>query len=152
MRIVTACVHYADALTVVFRGNRGLEGNLDLLGHRQRVHVGPQRHHRTRALAAQHADDSRLGHAGAHFQPEALQLRGDDARRPHLTVAKLGMLVQVAAPGDHLRIDIGGAPIDLLMNGARCQDLVRLRVCRNRADEGDQPQGGGVESQADRHP
>ena len=45
------------------------------------------------------------------------------------------MLVQVTAPGDHLCIDLGGSAIDFLMDADRSGDILRLRVCRNRAEE-----------------
>jgi hypothetical protein len=152
MRIVAAGVHHANALAVVLRRDGGLEGDVHLLRDRQRVHVGPQRDHRAGTRAPQHGDHARLRHALAHFEREAFQLGSDDARRPHLTVPKLRVLVQVTAPGDHLCIDIGGSPIDFLMDPGWSGDLLRLRVCRNRADEGGQPEDAGVESQADGHP
>ena len=44
--VVAAGVHHADFLAVELRLRRRLERQVDLLGDRQRVHVGPQRRRR----------------------------------------------------------------------------------------------------------
>ena len=49
VRIVAAGMHDADLLAEKLRGHRRLERHVDLLGHRQRVHVGAQCNRRARA-------------------------------------------------------------------------------------------------------
>ena len=51
---------------------RRLERQVDLLGHRQRIHVGAQRDDRARAAAAEHADDAGRGDAGRDLEAELL--------------------------------------------------------------------------------
>ena len=46
--VVTARVHHAGLLAVPLRLRRRLERQIDLLGDRQRIHVGSQRHDRAR--------------------------------------------------------------------------------------------------------
>ena len=61
--------------------------------------------------SADHAGDRDLG---AHLvEAERAQVGGDDAGGAHLAVAELGMGVQVAPPGDQLRLDGRDRGIDL---------------------------------------
>ena len=103
--VVAAGVHHADLLAVVRRLRRRLERQVDLLGDRQRVHVGAQRHDLSGLAALEDADDAGLRDAGLHLEPERPKVLGDDLRRSDLAVAELGVLVDVAAPGDHFRHD-----------------------------------------------
>ena len=111
--VVAARVHDADFLAVPLRLRGGLERQIDLLGHRQRVHVRAQRHDRPRLAAAQHRDDASVGHAGRDLVAELLQFVGDDLGGAQFAIAQLGMLVKVAAPGHDLRGQLLRQAIDL---------------------------------------
>ncbi|MEI9982953.1 MAG: hypothetical protein WDN69_06910 [Aliidongia sp.] len=77
-------------------------------GHRQRIHIGPERDHPiARLVAAQRADDAGRGQAAMHLDAELFQLGRDDAGRPVLLKAELRMRVQVAAPGGQIIVEIG---------------------------------------------
>jgi hypothetical protein len=107
--IVAAGVHHAAAHVVPLGPHGALERDVDFLGDRQRIHVGAQRHHRTRQATPEHAHHARMRHLLAHLDAEGSQVVGDDLRGAHLAVAELGVLVEVAPPGDDLRLDpVGG--------------------------------------------
>ena len=113
--VVAAGVHDADRLAVPLRLHLRGEREVDLLGHRQRVHVGAQRHHRAGQRALQQADHAGVGDAGAHLvEAEPLQVLGDDAGGAELAVAELGVGMDVASPGDHPALDLLGGGVDLV--------------------------------------
>jgi hypothetical protein len=60
--VVAACVHDADGLAVPLSLLLGGERQIDLLGHGQRIHVGPQGDDRAWLLALQHCDDASVRH------------------------------------------------------------------------------------------
>jgi hypothetical protein len=65
---MTTRMHHAGFDAVPHRLRRRLEGQIDLLGDGQRIHVGSQGHDRSRPAAAKHADDTRGGDAGRHLE------------------------------------------------------------------------------------
>ena len=103
---MAAGMHHRHLGTVPLRlGLRG-EGELDFLGHRQRIHVGAQRDHRAVPSAStQSADHAGDGDTLAHRIAQPLQMCRDDTGGAGLLVAELGMLVEVAPPFDHPRFD-----------------------------------------------
>ena len=105
VRVVAAGVHDRDGLAAVGAGRLALERQAEIFLHRQRVHVGPQRNGRPGLAAFEDADDAGLGDAGLYLHAELLQMVGDDLGASHLGIAELGMLVEVAAPGQHLGFD-----------------------------------------------
>ena len=115
--IVAAGVHHADLATVVLGASGGLERNIDLLGHRQRIHVGPKGHDGTRLAAAEHGNDAGVGHVRANLQAEAAQVVGDDLGRPRLAIPQFGVLVEVATPGDDLGHHLRCGAVNLLVEG-----------------------------------
>ena len=50
------------------------------------------------------ADHAVVRDAGRHFEPELLQVFGDDLRGAHFAVGKFRVLVKVAPPRDDFRI------------------------------------------------
>jgi hypothetical protein len=68
MAVVAAGVHHAGGLAVERRGDLRCERQSGLLGHRQRVHVGAQRHLRTRLAAFDDRDHAVVGDARLRFQ------------------------------------------------------------------------------------
>ena len=78
------------------------------LGHRQRIHVGPQRDPRP-VLGAEVAGQP--GAAGQHLRVEARvgQVRGDELRGGELLTPQLGVRVDVPAPGDQVVV-VRGQP------------------------------------------
>jgi len=85
----------------------------------QAVHVRSQRDDRPRQRPLQHRDDTGACDSRLRFEAEAPELFGDVFGRLHLAVGKLGMLMQVAAPLDQLRLRRGHQPIDLGRQGRR---------------------------------
>ena len=113
MTVVAAGVHHADALAVPFGTHLRCKRQIDLLRHRQGVHIGPQRDHRAGHAALEQADDAGVGHAGADLvEAERAQVLGDDAGGAEFAIAEFGVLVQVAPPGDHLGFDGAGSVVD----------------------------------------
>ncbi len=111
--VVAAGVHHAHLLAVPRRAHLRREGQVHLLGHRQRVHVGAQRDRRAGQGTLQHPDDAGVRHAGTHgVEAQRLQVRLHDACGAELAVAQLGVLVQVAPPGDDLGFDGLGRAVD----------------------------------------
>ena len=102
--IVTARVHHPHFLAVPLRLRDGLERQVALLGHRQRIHVGTERDDRARQSAFEHADDTRGGDACRHGEAQLSQFVSDDLGGPRFAVAELGVLMKVASPRDDLRI------------------------------------------------
>jgi hypothetical protein len=102
---VAAGVHHAHLLAAVLGGGGRLERQVPLLAHRQRVHVGAQRHHGPGLPPAQDADDARVRDAGLHLEAERPELLRHPLRGAELAVAELRVLVDVASPGDDLRLD-----------------------------------------------
>ena len=114
MGVVPAGVHHADLLAAPRRRRLGCERQIDLLRHGQGVHVGAQRDDGTRLAARQYGHDAGVRHPFAHRVPEALQVGGDKSRRAEFAVSELRMLVDVAAPRDHARLDGAGLAVDAL--------------------------------------
>ena len=111
--VVAAGMHDADRLAVPGRLHLRRERHVGAFGDRQAVHVGTQRHHRAGPRALEQADDAGVGDLGADLvEAELAQVRGDDARGAELAVAELGVGVQIASPGDHLRLDAGDRRVD----------------------------------------
>jgi len=67
--------------------------------HRQRVHVGAQAHRAAAVVTptADHGHDAGLADAGVILDAEAVELGGNDLRRPVLLEAELGVRVQIAS-------------------------------------------------------
>ena len=108
-----------------------------LLGDRQPVHVGAQGDHRAVA-AAQDADDPGMGDAGAHFHAEVLQVLRHQPGRAELPVAELRVLVNIPAPGDHLRRHGGDAGVEV---GGRCAVAEESGSQRDSGEEGGSGKG-----------
>ena len=101
--VVAAGVHHPDRLPLPGRGRLAGERQVDLLGDRQRVHVGAQRDDRARPAALDHGHDAGPRHAGPRLEAERAEPLGDELRGLDLAVAELRVLVEVAAPLDELR-------------------------------------------------
>ncbi len=112
--VVAAGVHHADLLATIFRRRGRLERQLRLLGHRQRIHVRPQRDHGPGAAPAQHADHAGMGDPGRHLHAQRLEVSGDLACRPELSIAEFRVLMKIPPPGEHLRGDLVRLALDLL--------------------------------------
>ncbi len=125
VRVMPAGVHDADFLAVVSRACGRLERQVDLLGDRKRVHVRAEGHDAPRLAAFQNADDAGVSNGRLHFDPELAQTVRDELRRACLTVSELGMLMDVAAAGDDLRLDLLRGIVDALVEsgggGGQCR-------------------------------
>jgi hypothetical protein len=104
--VVATGVHHADVLAVPGRARLRRERQVDVLGHRQRVHVGTKRDDRPRESALQQADHAGVCNPAAHLvEAEVAQVRLDDGGGAELAVAELGVRVQVTPPGDDPSLD-----------------------------------------------
>ena len=130
--VVPARVHDVDLPPVVGRPRPGSERDLGQLLHGQGVHVGPQGDDRRGGTAAEDSDDAGVSDAGPHLQAKRPQVRGHDPRRAQLAVAELGVLVDVAPPGDDLRLDLCRERGDVRGHG---RAAVRRRGDRRRRAE-----------------
>jgi hypothetical protein len=117
VRVVAACVHHPDLATEVRGAHARGEGNVHFFRHGQRIHVGAQRHHGFVTGATQHADHTGMGNVGAHLHSERLQVFGDEGRGAKLAIRELRVLVEVAAPLDHLALQLRRPVVDRLRGG-----------------------------------
>ena len=62
--------------------------------------------------ALQDADDTGAGDAGLHLHPQGAEVVRDDLGGADFLQPQLGMFVEIAAPGDDLRQDLGGRAVD----------------------------------------
>ncbi len=99
---MAAGVGHGNRIAHVCAGGGGGEGQARRLLHRQGVHVGAQGHDPAGTGAVQDADHPGLADPGADLQPQGPEMIGDDGGRAGLGEAQFGMLVEVAAPVDHL--------------------------------------------------
>ena len=113
MRVVSACVHYADLLTFVFTGGLAGKRQLRFLTHRQTVHVGTQRDNGAGTPSCEECDDAGPGYTGLRLQAEATKTIGDVLRGLDFAIGELGMFVEVSPPRDHLRFDSGHETVDV---------------------------------------
>ena len=106
--VVAAGVHHAHGLAQVGGFYFGGEGQVVVFGEGQAVHVGAQGHHGAGLAAAQNAHHAGAGHAGLHLQAQLFEVRGNDAGGAGFLVAQLGVLVNVAPPGNDFGFFLGG--------------------------------------------
>ncbi|AIY16762.2 Basic proline-rich protein precursor [Pimelobacter simplex] len=114
--VVPARVHHRVLLAVGRRrGRRARVRQPGVLLHGQAVHVGAQQHRRACA-SLERRDDAGASDAGRDVVLEGAEVVGDDARRPVLLAAQLGVAVEVLVDrgqgvggGGHGRILPGGA-------------------------------------------
>ena len=112
MVVVPAGVHDPGFLTVPLRLLRGLEGQVHLLGDRQTVHVRTEADDLSGLAALEHPDHAGARDARLDLEPEAAQVVSDDLRRARFLHPELGVLMEVAAPRDHLRKDFLRRTVD----------------------------------------
>ena len=119
MRVVSAGMHHADLLAEVLGLHRGLERQVGFLDHRQGIHVGAQRHHRSRLAALEQADHAGFRDAGFHFHAELAQMVRHPFAVLDLAVRELRILVGVAPPVDDLGFEAAYALV------YRCREVLR---------------------------
>ena len=105
MGVVTAGMHDAGHLALPHGLRLGGEGQVDPLLDRQRIHVGAQRHDRAGLAALEHADHAGFADPGRDLVAQGAQVPGRQRRRARLVIGKLGMLMDVAPPGDDLGLE-----------------------------------------------
>jgi hypothetical protein len=111
--VVPAGVHHAHLLAAPARAGAAGKGEVHLLRDRQGVHVGAQRDDRAGLAAAQRRDHAMAGDAGLRLETKAAQALRHVLRCLGLTVRQLRMLMQVAAPREHLLLDRRRACVDV---------------------------------------
>ena len=112
MRVVPAGVHDTDVLSVELRPHGRLERHVDLFDHRERVHIGAERHDAPRFAAVENADDAGVRDRRLHLDAQRLELVRDELRGPELAVSELRVLVDVTAAGDDGRFELRCGRID----------------------------------------
>jgi hypothetical protein len=110
--VVAAGVHHPHFLPVELGPDRRFEGQVHLLGHREGIHVGAERHDRPRLAAPQDAHHAGMRHAGADLESEPGQVIRHQLGGPHFAIRQLGMLMDVPAPGDDARQHLRGGGVD----------------------------------------
>jgi len=110
--VVPAGVHDSDFLTQVAGPYGRLEWKGSLLGHGERVHVGPDRDGGAGFPAAQERHDPVVRDAGPHFETELAAEVCDQARGLFLAVGKLRVLVHLVAQRDNGGFDSGSFTLD----------------------------------------
>ncbi len=146
--VVAAGVHDRHALAFVGPGGAARERQVDLLQHRQRIGIGAQRDRRSRKLARDHRDDARAGDR-ARLEPDRAQALGDELRRLDLAAGELGVLMEMPAPLDQLRLDRRRAAVDL--GGERVRAAcARARGVSRRRDGGLQREKRSKEKRRER--
>jgi hypothetical protein len=104
-------VHHTHGPAVVLGFCTAGEGQFRLLCHRQAVHVRAQRDDGPALPTPEHGDDAVFGDAGARLQTQAPECLDEVLRGLRLAVRQLGMLMEMATPGEHVVFDRGDASI-----------------------------------------
>jgi hypothetical protein len=120
------------------------------LGDRQRIHVRTQCNHWARTSAAnERRDNSGDGYLRADLVAKLPQVLGNQAGSPDFSIAKLGILMNITPPSDHLALYHLRVRIEFGVDGAgRRSDGVgrsktsefqieqrRKPACANRAEQ-----------------
>ena len=137
--VVTARVHHTHFLAVPLRRRGGLERQVALLGHRERIHVGPQRDDGSRPSAFEHTNDARGGDARRYGEAQLSQFVSDNLGGTRFAVAELRILMKVAPPRHRLRVQFGGEPLHI--GSQRIRASGRLRLHRDGDQQHDQQKG-----------
>ena len=124
--IVPARVHDTDVLSQIDRPFHRQERQVGGLGHRQRVHVGPDGDDRSRTPATQHSYYAGMGNPGIDLEAQLTEVLRYETRGLELAVAELGVLVD-ALPYLH---DLGQYPLDRI--GDTPVELLGPKRLRNR--------------------
>lgn len=114
MGVVATGVHHIHFGAVIVTLGLGGERQALRLLDRQGIHIGTQRNGAAGLGALEDADHAGTGDAGFDFQPQGFQVIGHQLGGTRFLLAQLGMLVNVAAPLDQLRLDRGGVFAHLL--------------------------------------
>ncbi len=107
MNVVAAGVGDADLAAEIGGLRDRPEGEVGLLGDRQRVHVGAHRDDSPRLGTAQDSDDTGVRHPGPDLKTEPGEFGGHQRGGAGLPIAQLRIAVDVLADLDHPRSDPG---------------------------------------------
>jgi len=109
VRVMAAGMHHAHGLAAVLVGGLGGERQPGLFGYRQRVHVRTQRDLRAGLAAFDDRHHAVVGDAGLRLQAHRTQALGDLGRGARLAVGQFRVLMEVAAPFNHLGLQALGS-------------------------------------------
>jgi hypothetical protein len=99
-------MHLRDILAVVFAPGFGSKRHPCPLKHRQAIHIGTQRDHRTRLATHQRANDAGVCDAGLDLvEPDVAKMFSDFRRSFELTIREFGILMDVSSPFDDFWLD-----------------------------------------------
>ena len=132
MIVMPAGVHHADRLPAIGAAYRRLEWQIDLLRHRQRIHVRAQCDDRSRLAAAQDANHTMAANFCCHLESERPQMRGNERRRAHFLTRQFRMLMNVPPPRYHLRRHRRDASIDILVHRRQIRRALSTRERNER--------------------
>ena len=113
MRVMAAGVHHPGFLAGPGGFHFRRKGQIDFLGHRQRVHVRAQCDDRTRLATLEQRHDAGVRHAGPDFEAKRPEVFGNDARSAEFAIAEFGIAVDVMPPFDHFGLDLVGQPVEI---------------------------------------
>ena len=91
---MTTGVHHSNFHIVIGRAFRRLEREVRFFGNGKSVHIRPNSDDGPRLSARQNAHDTRVGHAGLHFESQAPHVLRDALGGLELTISKLRILVE----------------------------------------------------------
>ena len=145
-----AGMHHAHIFAAPVCARRRSKQQALRLGDRQRIHVRTQCNHRARTSAAnERRDNSGDGYLLADLIAKLPQVLCNQAGGADFSIAKLGILMNITPPSDHLALDHLRVRIEFRVDGAcRRSDGVgrsktsefqieqrRKPACANRAEQ-----------------
>jgi len=89
------------------------KGQIDFLGHRQRIHVRAQGDDQTRLATLQQRNDAGVRHPGMDLEPERPEMFGHNARGAEFAVAEFGIPMDVMVSFDHFRFELVCQPVEI---------------------------------------
>ena len=131
---MTAGVHDTNSLSAIRACDFRPERQIDLLRHRQCVHVRAQRNHWSRLSAAQNPDDAMHStNLSLHFHAERAQMCRHQSGRAYFIAGQFRMLMNIALPSDHLRHYDKHAPLNVIMHRRHVHGALRTQRSRQHA-------------------
>ncbi len=113
MGVVSAGVHHPHLAAEIGGAHFRCEGQVHLLGDRQCVDVGAQRHHGPWHSSPQQTHHARVGDLPPDLEAERFEVIRHELPGTELAVRELRILVDVAAPCDDSRLQVRGQAVEI---------------------------------------
>jgi hypothetical protein len=81
----------------------------------QRIHISAEGYHRAWLPSTEHCHDASVRNRCANLEPQRPEPVGDEVPGARLTITQLGMLVDIAPPGDNAVGHSGRTAVDFLI-------------------------------------